>query len=189
MFSCIAWLSKQPDPYTFNAATNFSKGTGWYYRDAIAAAAAGKLIRFDGAKRVTTPTALVYRAGTTALTSGVFTTLTPDTMRWDNNQFWNPTSNPERITFKSAGLYLIGGYVEFNAVTGGRRYVQISANNTTPLVQQVVTVANANATRLSLSTIYYFAANDFIEIDAQATVAGVTVALPNFWVVGIVPET
>jgi len=128
-FSCIASVMKHPEPYTWNFAESQRKDSRWFVRDFFYSAAAGKLIATEGETRITTPTASVYRDSTEALTANVVKTLTPNTLEWDNNQFWNPSVNPTRITFKSPGLYQLIGQCEFAGGSAGARYVYFFRNN------------------------------------------------------------
>jgi len=187
-FTCVAYFSKIPDPLTFQAATDYSKGTGWYYRDAIAAAAVGKLIRYEGVKRITTPTARVHRTTSESLTSGVAKVLTPNTMDWDNNQFWSASVNPSRLTCKSAGLYFIGGLIQFSSVSGGHRRGQLLLNGTTQLAVNRIWPGSAVASWVEVNTIYYFAQGDYITIDAYVETAGLNATLLGLYVLGVVPE-
>lgn len=187
-FSCIANVMKHPEPRTWDFANSQTKDSRWFIRDFFFAGAAGKLITTVGETRVTTPTFRVNRSAAEALTANITKTLTPNTLEWDNNQFWNSVTNPNRITFKSAGLYFIGAQVAFNQVTGGYRRIAIRLNNTTDLATETDSDLGNNATHLSVQTLYYFHANDYIYLNAITGTAAVTAQLNNVWGVAITPE-
>jgi len=187
-FSCVAKLSRYPDPRTFDAATDYTKRTGWYYRDAIAAAAVGKLIRYEGIKRITTPTAFVHRNVSEALTSGVAKVLTPNVPDWDNNQFWSLSINPQRLTIKATGLYMFGGRIQFSSKAGSTRRGQILLNGTQQLAINRVWPGTAVASWVELSSIWYFHEDDYITIDAYVETTAIDATLMGFWMVAITPE-
>lgn len=188
-FACFANWTKTPDPRAFDYATDASDGTGWYYRDVLHSALSGKLILIKPENRVTTPTARVKRAAAQALTIGVPLALTPDSAEWDNNVFWNPLAQQSRLTIRSPGVYLIGGWCQFSAVTAGRRDAYLRLNGTTVLTGSWTHAASANVLALEPVTIWYFNDNDYLEMVALSSVAGVTALARALWVVAITPET
>jgi len=187
-FSYVACISKSPDANTFDVANSLSRGTGWYYRDVIASAAVGKVFSTTPAFRIMIPTAKVHRTTSQALTSGVALTLTPNAMDWDTNVFWSATVNPTRLTIRSPGLYLITAHWTGNAVTGSFRDVLVYLNGATLINSNRIWPATANGSEPQVSFVYPFNANDYIEIKAQANVAGVTATLKEFSILGMTPE-
>jgi hypothetical protein len=137
---------------------------------------------------VTTPTARVKREAAETLSNGVEKYLTPDTLDWDNNVFWDPTANQSRLTVRSKGLYLVGANAEFNNITGGRRNLRLVVNRTTGIGQDTVGTSSAQFLHLSPVTIWPFNAGDYVEALAFATVAGVTARLDALWILAITPE-
>jgi len=186
-FSCLARFTKAPWSGDFNNATELQDQTGWYWRDVIHSALSGKLLG-NPAKRVTTPTARVFRTGVETLANGVVKILTPNDLDWDNNVFWDPTANQSRLTVRSPGVYLVGSQVEFNNISGGRRVVQLIVNGTKIIGDQSVTQANANLARLTPCTLWAFNQGDYVQCAAFANVAGCSAELENFWILAITPE-
>lgn len=187
-FAYVSCLSKIPDPRTFDSAVALAKGTGWYYRDVVASAAVGKLWRSESGLRIVTPTAQVHRTVAEALTSGVDKTLTPTVMDWDNNVFWSASINPTRLTFRSAGLYLVGAEVAWNSVTLGRRNCTIKKNGTTFVAVNSLVPGSAQAVSTEVQRLVPFQAGDYIECVVSANVASVTALLSALWVMAITPE-
>jgi hypothetical protein len=186
-FSCLARFTKAPWSGDFNNATELQDQTGWYWRDVIHSALSGKLLG-DPAKRVTTPTARVFRTGVEALTNGVVKILTPNDLVWDNNVFWNPIANQSRLTIRSQGVYLLGAQVEFSNTNSGRRAAQLIVNGSTIIGDQTVTQASANLQRLTPVTLWAFNQGDYVEVGAFANVAGASAEVEAFWIVAITPE-
>jgi len=147
----------------------------------------GKLLG-NPLKRVTTPTARVFRNGNEALVSGIAKALTPDGVVWDNNVFWNPIANQSRLTVRSAGVYLIGSQVLFNNITGGRRSAPLFVNGVVIAGNQEVTQANANIVRLTPVTLWAFNEGDYLEAFAFSSVANVNAQLEALWILAITPE-
>jgi len=187
-FKQLACWSKQPDPYAFQRATDLARGTNWYYRDVIESALSGKLILGEGGLRITTPTVRVSRSAAEAISGGGGTVLTPDTELWDNNNFWSPSVNPSRITFRAPGLYLVGAETLYNSVAAGYRQSFIRLNGSTIIGQ----MRGGNGSQADLviqpSTLYYFDPNDYIQVLAGTTTAGITCKLNSLWAVAITPE-
>jgi len=198
-FKCLARGLKSPDPLTLDAANHWAKeirvisadpiqGSGWYYRDVLFRSTIGKLIMFQGEKRLTTPTVSVYGTNNVALTSGVVKVLTPEGYDWDNNVFWNSGLNPTRLTVRAPGLYLCIGTVEFTNVTGNARAVLMRVNGSPTRIETRLTAGNANTQRVPCLGLYYFHANDYVELCGYSNQAGVSAHIYEFQLVAITPE-
>jgi len=181
--------AKRPDPCAMNFAQLAAPGTGWFARDIILTALNGKLFRRHGHKRVTTPTTSVYRTAAEGLSSGVFKILTPNAKNWDNNVFWNPTSNPSRITVRSAGVYLFLMEIEYPA--GGTFNVNqtVLLNGVTGIAHTVLEFSPSYPPILQTVGVWYLDANDYIEAQCVVSAAGKSAFLHNFTVLAITPET
>ena len=186
-FTCLAQFTKAPWGGDYNRAQELQDQTGWYWRDVIHSALSGKLLG-DPGKRVTTPTARVKRSGFEALTNGVLKALTPNDKDWDNSFFWDPVTNPSRLTVRNAGVYLVGCQLEFNAVSGGRRVAILRVNGTTVAGDQSIGAVASNLVRVDPCTLWAFNAGDYIEACGFANTTGVQVELENFWILAITPE-
>lgn len=197
-FTCIAQLSKSPEPWTLIAADHWAnnirvasagpnKGSGWFYRDVIARAMNGKLIMENDEVRVTTPTALVKRTANQSVPGTTFTTLLMDGFEWDNNGFWSATVNPGRLTIRSPGLYLVGATATKKTNGTGNQLVAIYRNGSVQLTESKVATAPADA-NIPLSTIDYFHADDYIELKVFTSNGPLNWAVRSFWVLAITPE-
>jgi len=187
-FSCLARLSKTPDPQTLANATAVAKDSGWYYRDIIESAANGKLWRYRGEIKVTTPTARVLKLASEPVAGdNALHPLTADAIIWDNNVFWD-AANPTRLSIRSAGLYLMGGNVTWTAVSGGYRVAQIRLNGSTFVAQTTPLIPSAITPAQETMSLYYLSVGDYIELCVQTGTAGLNARMLGFWLVGITPE-
>jgi len=187
-FSLWACLVKSPDADSYNRANEWAKGTGWYWRDVLMAAMAGNLIEIVGETKITTPTAYLQRTSALALAAGVESSVSMQSEVWDNNNFWTSSPNPTRMVFKSPGLYLFAGYGVFGATAGdANRALRFRLNGTDNFpffVQQ--DIANT-AARFGTPWLYYFHADDYIELRASSSNA-VNLDSAIAWAVAITPE-
>lgn len=187
-FSEWACATKAPDAQTYDQAKEWAKGTGWFWRDVLTSAMAGKLVMIEGETKITTPTARLHRNATEGLVANVPEVINLDAMIWDNNGFWAASPTPSRLLFKSPGLYLVGGELNFdNSATDGSRSYQLRLNGTTVIATvRGQDIANADII-LPCSTIYYMHANDYLEVVATSTVTS-QVNWTILWTVAITPE-
>jgi len=107
-FSLLGCFLKNPDVGMYDAARDWAKGSGWYWRDVLTAAANGNLIEEEGEVKIVTPSCYITRVTNQALSAGILTPVSFTAETWDNNVFWSPTPNPTRVTVRAAGLYLLG---------------------------------------------------------------------------------
>ena len=187
-FACTARYSKYPAPSEFDDLVSDAGDTGWYPRDMLHSAAAGKLIRECNKAKMTTPTARVTRSTYQALTSGVPLYLIADTKVWDNNVFWNMDNDQSRLTVRSCGLYLCHATALYTGISGGRRELFLDVNRTDEIVGDRQVTPNTNLVEQSVDTIWYFNENDYLEARAVANASGVQVQLRSLWILAITPE-
>jgi len=76
-------------------------------------------------------------------------------------------ANPERITFGTAGKYLVGAGVDIAFHATGQRYIAIKLNGATYIaLRRWETPATAGAnSNMGVETLYDFSAGDYIEIE------------------------
>jgi hypothetical protein len=81
--------------------------------------------------------------------------------------------NTSRITFNTAGLYLVTGCVEIGASAAGtKRYAFIMLNGTTVIGIASAPFATVPVTWISVSTVYKFAAGNYVELKAHQDSGG-----------------
>jgi len=149
----------------------------------------GKLIVYQGETRIKTPTAYLSRSTFQNCANGVETTLSPDASLWNNNDFWSLTANPSRMTFKSAGLYLLGGLIMYNGPGGTTaQRLRLRLNGTTAILDYRTNEWNDDPHASPFSTLYYFHANDYLEVLETIFANGMSCRLVNWWSLAITPE-
>ncbi len=197
-FSCLARQLSSPEPRSLDAAEGWAKGqspifggpkgpTGWYYRDVLESAAYGKLIRFQGEVRVRTPTCDLTRLTDFQLLANTFNYVPMTAEVWDNNVFWSATVNPTRMTMRSAGLYLIMATVMLNTTNAGFFAGELYVNNTTFIGGNRIP-KNNQGTYLNVVGMYYFHANDYVELRVFNSANTTQFRVPTFSCVAITPE-
>lgn len=114
------------------------------------------------------PKCRVFHSAAISTTNGTDKVLTFDSERFDTDTMHSAVTNPSRITFTTAGTYLIGANIEVAANTAGFRNLKLRLNGTTSIGELLVPPASASS-RLSVSTLYAFAATDFVEVVVHQT--------------------
>jgi len=145
--------------------------------------------KWEGAPRILTPTVKVKKTTVTHGIYGSWVWLTPNSELWDTNDFWRSTPNPERLTIRAKGLYLVShnshGY-SGGAITMATR---IMLNGTTQLeIRHDTGDGDAQATPGG-SFFWYFNAGDYITIEAACKPTGDYYYLDDFSITAITPET
>lgn len=119
---------------------------------------------YDVSKRIIG--ARVYNNAAITLTTGVPAALTFNTERFDSGSIHSTSVNTSRLTLPVAGSYLVTGHGSFVSNATGVRNLDIRLNGATVIASQLLPAASGIITTVSISTIYQFAANDYIELVA-----------------------
>jgi len=188
-FACMAWLTKQPDPKTFDLAKKLTAKTGWYYRDILTAGSVGKIYRKAGVPRITTPTASYSAANPQNVTINTNTAFTLDTKDWDNNVFWASSPNPTRLTCKAAGLYLVIYDTNWVATPSSVRQNWLRINGVTDRANTQNEASAVNGSKRSGSMLWYFNAGDYVECFGRSSASGNNCQVVQLCIVGITAET
>lgn len=126
------------------------------------------------------PACRVFHNTTQALTNGGEFTVALNSERFDTDSMHSTGALNERITFNTAGIYILQACIEFTpALDYTVRYVYFRLNGTTALniaITESADVADMNNS-LILSTLYKFSASDYVEI--RATQSNVAAAARN----------
>lgn len=118
------------------------------------------------------PTCRVYHSLDQSIATGVTTVLSFNSERYDTDSMHSTVTNTSRITFTTAGVYVVTGGIEWDTNSDGRRAISIRLNGTDLLVRHVSLPAGTSACSQATSTIYKFAAGDYVELLALHTVSG-----------------
>lgn len=137
----------------------------------LTAAANGAASTPDYSVRATTNT-------TVGLTAGANTAVAWNTNTFDTNTFHNTVTNNTRMTFTSAGKYMVGCDIEFSA--NSIQTLTLRLNGTTVIAKNQLGNGNGN-NAADISTLYSFAANDYVECMENASASGNVTTNSWFW--------
>lgn len=134
------------------------------------------------------PSCRVYNSANISIPNDTVTALTFDSERFDTDTMHSTSTNTGRITFTTAGKYLVGCNIAFAADADGRRLVEIVLNGTTVIAtHQQGPVATTGEATISLGTLYSFAAADYATVrvyqngGAALNVTASANYSPEFW--------
>lgn len=152
-----------------------SDGSSWHSMSAGSGAASSAI----------TAACRVYRTTNQTLTTGVSAPISFDAERFDTDAMHDGLSNTSRITIKTAGKYLIGASLTFDASAVGDRQLLLRLNGLT-LLSNSREPGAANAA-ITANIVYDLAVNDYIEALAVQYSGGNLDVLtsgnftPEFW--------
>lgn len=92
---------------------------------------------------------------------------------YDTDTMHDTVTNNSRVTFKTAGLFVISGLIPFDAATSGKREAFIRLNGSGAYLAMQSMPASSVATYMSLTATYKFAVNDYVELRAYVDGANV----------------
>lgn len=131
----------------------------------------------------------MFNSAAISVANGTPTALTFDSERFDTDTGHSTSVNTSRITFTTAGTYMVGGSLQWGANTVGYRYVGVRSNGSTLIAVLSVPVRADGFCDLAISTLYAFSAGDYIELVAQQSSGGALnvpaspATSPEFWAV------
>lgn len=109
----------------------------------------------------------VYNSAAITIATATLTAVTFNSERYDTDAIHSTTVNTNRLTCVTAGKYLISADMEFapNA-TGTYRKLAIRLNGTTIISLAAISpiASGADASHLSISTIYSLVVGDYVEM-------------------------
>jgi len=181
-------LSKYADGAARKSTMPHLPGSGWYWRDVMTTAMMGKLFQYQNEVRVTTPTASVKRSTSQNITQNILLALLPNTLNWDTNVFWNASTNPNRLTVRSGGLYFVSATATYSGKSGGWRALFFRVNGVTERGNVGIWPSNTAPGQMQIQAIVYFHALDWIEVAAFTDTTLLNVTLTDFTIMAITPE-
>lgn len=118
--------------------------------------------------------ARAYHNTSQSIANSTATTLAFNSERYDTDTIHDPSTNNERLTCKTAGIYLISATVQFQANATGYRSLSLAVNGTIS-ISGVVQPATAGGivTQINVGGIYPLAVNDYVIVQASQTSGGV----------------
>lgn len=153
-------------PYTSPAA--ITTGT------VISKSTFGDVVKADLDFLASPPACRVYGAGL-ATSNNTLTAITFNAERYDTNTMHDNVTNNTRITFNTAGVYIVTGHVEWQTSGVGVRTLTVYLNGTggTRIASSTVLPLSADPTDMSISTTYKFGVGDYIVLAGTQTSGGV----------------
>lgn len=158
-----------------------SESLPWFHSDAYGALPLGRL------------KARVYHTLNTTLTNNVAAYLDFNNERFDIGGFHDNVTNNSRLTILVAGVYLFGLHLQFPENSTGNRALLVRLNGTTVIATTIGAGSTGDASgtnRFTLTSLYEFAVNDYIEAGARQSSGGNLDVVasapfsPEFWIVG-----
>lgn len=110
------------------------------------------------------PTCRVFRSTTQTLTTGVAAAIAFDSERFDTDTMHSTVSNTERITFTTAGVYVVTGILTYASNATGNRVTYIRINGAASLGYDLRAAVSGDTTNAIVTTTYKFAAADYVEL-------------------------
>lgn len=136
------------------------------------------------------PACRVYHNTTQTATNAATTYLAFNSERWDTDTMHDTVTNNSRITFKTAGLFIVGGQIQCPGTTG-RHALIIEGNGVTQIFQHEWQVNGGSDTYMAGETIWKMAVNDYIRLGvfqssgSNQTIPASTGWQADFWAVWI----
>lgn len=134
------------------------------------------------------PRCRVYNSGNLSIATSTWTALTLDSERYDTDTMHSTAVNTSRITFTTAGTYLVGAHVIFDVNATGVRGLRLVLGGSTPLAEQMIGSFGGLNPSLSIATAYQFTAGQYVEMQAYQSsggnlnvLGGVGNQTPEFW--------
>ncbi len=116
-------------------------------------------------EEVTRPGARVRRTTDQDIPHNDETTISFNMEYYDNDDIWEGVTNPDRLTIKTAGIYLIIGQVHWSAHSDGYRRITIQHSVNGPLAQVIVDlVPITNLWRGQVTTTWDCIIGDYFEL-------------------------
>jgi hypothetical protein len=139
------------------------------------------------------PKCRAYNSANISINNSTLTALTFNSERFDTDTMHSTSANTGRITFTTAGLYLVGFHNDWALSAGGTyRQHRIRLNGTTDIAIDTRRAGEGNTgVECSMSTLYQFAAGDYVEAYVQQDSGGALNVVatgnfgPEFWAVWV----
>lgn len=117
------------------------------------------------------PACRVFHNANQSITNNTETSLAFNSERFDTDNMHDTVTNNSRITFNTAGIYVVSAAVQFAADAGGdytTSYVVLRRGGSSPIALQTqgTFTTTAFGPHFAISTIFKFAAADYVEVRA-----------------------
>lgn len=130
-------------------------------------------VRDNGLFLHSPPACRVYHNADQSVPNATDTPLAFNQERCDTDGMHNTITNSSRITFNTAGVYVVTGHVRYAPNATGVRQAIIRKNGSTLIaVSQFATPFTRAGTNVFVSTIYKFAEDDYVELVCNQSSGG-----------------
>lgn len=135
------------------------------------------------------PRCRIHNSAALSIPHNADTLLTFNSEDFDTDTMHSAVTNPGRITFTTAGTYLIGVHLVFATNATGIRNFTLSHSTGGPLVSETKTAQGSFATTLSTTTLFAAAAGTFVSLTAYQNSGGAldinssSAFTPYFWAI------
>lgn len=110
------------------------------------------------------PACRAYNNANVNVPNATVVTIPLNSERFDTNGMHSTSVNTSRITFVTAGLYIVTGHLDIQTNAAGIRFVGIELNGSSELAWQIAPGRASGGTVISVSTVYKFVAGDYVEL-------------------------
>lgn len=114
----------------------------------------------------------VYKSSAQSIPNNSFTAITFDSERFDTDAMHSTVTNTNRITFNTAGIYLVGVSLYWTANSTGIRTLQCRLNGSTAIAYDEWNAGASAGPGQTVSFAYAFSVNDYIEMLLYQTSGG-----------------
>lgn len=118
------------------------------------------------------PAARVYNSGNQSIANSSLTTLNFNSENYDTDNIHDNTTNPSRLTCKTAGIYQIIAHVSFASNPTGYRRVVVIYNGGGIAAEAFIPAVTGGSTVVVVAGNYKLAVGDYIELRAQQNSGG-----------------
>jgi hypothetical protein len=115
--------------------------------------------------------AQVTGSTTFSVPNATSTTVTFTTLVYDTNSMWS-ASTPDRLTIKTAGVYVLSGQFQFSNNNVGVRQFVVTAPSGTTVARATIAPAAGLATEETVTGIHQCAVNDAIQLQVYQSSGG-----------------
>lgn len=112
------------------------------------------------------------KSSTQSISDNTETNVTWDTETWDTDSMHSTSSNTERITATTAGIYLITAYLNWASSGSGSRFVTISKSGVGTIARQNVGSTASGAGECNASVAINLAVGDYVTISCYQNSGG-----------------
>lgn len=151
----------------------YSTPRTWVAAEIVTAAQMNANVRDNVAFLANPPKVRAYNSANISCNNAASTLLTLDSERFDTDTMHSTSVNTGRITFTTAGTYMVTGRAAFASGAGAYRELKLSLGAATTLDLDTRGVAGGgNYTTLIVSTLYAFTAGQYVELYAYQDSGG-----------------